>query len=112
MFPLSYLLALGNIIPSLCIITKTIPTADATSNNENTLLCPSSCKKFLNPNGLAAKNNNTTSVDESIANSLKFFFLLLLSDILSAGIIDLCAIRRKQSTPCIRYIDNQTYKNI
>jgi hypothetical protein len=99
LFPSSYLLALGNIIPSLCIITKTIPTADATSNNENTLLCPSSCKKFLNPNGLAAKNNNTTSVDESIANSLNF---LLLSDILSAGIIDLCVILRQQSTPCIR----------
>ena len=62
-------------MPSLCIITKTIPTAEATINNGKMLLCPSACKKVLNPNGLAAKNN-ATRADESIANSRLRFLLL------------------------------------
>ena len=101
--PLVYLIS-GNIIPSLCIITKTIPTAEATSNNGKMLLCPSACKKVLNPNGLAAKNNNATRTDESIANSLLRF--LLLCDVWSAD-VELCAIWRYQST----YESDKTYKN-
>ena len=69
LIPLIYLIS-GNIMSSLCIITKTIPTAAATSNNGKTLLCPSACKKVLNPNGLTAKNDYATRIDESIANSL------------------------------------------
>ena len=56
-------------------MTNTIPTAEATSNNEKTLLCPNACKKVLKPNGRAAKNNNVTRTDASIANSLIKFLL-------------------------------------
>ena len=76
MISLNYLVS-ANIIPSLCIITKTIPTAEVTSNNEKMLLYASECKNVLKPNGLAAKNNNTTRTDESIVNSLPKFLLLL-----------------------------------
>ena len=75
MISLNYLVS-ANIISSLCIITKTIPTAEVTSNNEKMLLCPSAYKNVLKPNGLAAKNNNTTRTDESIVNSLPKFLLL------------------------------------
>ena len=56
-------------------MTNTIPTAEATSNNEKTLLCPNACKKVLKPNGRVAINNNVTRADVSIANSLVKFLL-------------------------------------
>jgi hypothetical protein len=59
----------GEIKPILWAITNTTATAEATSNKENTLSCPSPCRNVLNPNGLIAKIIKPTKIEDSIAIS-------------------------------------------
>jgi hypothetical protein len=56
--------------PVRCTITNTTATAEATSNKENILSCPSPLRNVLNPNGLTAKIINATKIEVSIAISL------------------------------------------
>jgi hypothetical protein len=60
----------GKIKPSLCIITNTTATAEAASNKENILSCPSPFRNVLNPNGLIAKIIKLTKIEVSIVISL------------------------------------------
>ena len=60
----------GNIKPVLCNITNTTATAEATSNKDNILSCPSPFRNVLNPNGLTAKIIKATKIEVSMVISL------------------------------------------
>gem|GEM_PF-3957046 len=60
----------GNINPVLCNITSTTATAEATSNKEKILSCPSPFRNVLNPNGLIAKIIKPTKAEVSMVISL------------------------------------------
>jgi len=60
----------GNIKPVLCNITNTTATAEATSNKENILSCPSPFRNVLNPNGLIARIIKPTKIEVSTVISL------------------------------------------
>jgi hypothetical protein len=60
----------GKIRPILCIITNITATAEATSNKENILSCPSPFRSVLNPNGLIAKIIKPTMIEVSTVISL------------------------------------------
>ena len=67
----SYFSALsGNIKPVLCNITSTTPTAEATSNKDNILSCPSPFRNILNPKGLTVKIIKPTKIEVSTVISL------------------------------------------
>jgi hypothetical protein len=51
-------------------MTSTTATAEATSNKENILSCPSPFRNVLNPNGLIAKIIKPTKIEDSIVISL------------------------------------------